>query len=313
MYRIGIDIGGTNIVAGIVDCNYRILKISTTPTRVTESPYDLLDDIEQCIRDLLESAGISIADCAGIGIGAPGSCDTKHGIVRNAHNIGWHSVPVCELLYQRFNLPVFIGNDADCATLGEVVAGAARNYSSALLITLGTGVGGGLVIDKKIYSGYHNLGGEFGHMCIAMDGEECACGQRGCWEAYASATALIRQAAAAAAANPASLLNRCDRLDGITVYEAAAKGDATAKAVIEKYAAYVGVGLVNLVNALYPEIVLLGGGVSNAGDALIAPVTSYIKNHFFLNNPALLPTISAAHLGGNAGMIGASALVVSQW
>ena len=313
MYRIGIDIGGTNIVAGIVDCNYRILEISSIPTRVTESPYDLLNDIEQCIRDLLQSAGISISECAGIGIGTPGSCDPKQGIVRNAHNIGWYSVPVCELLHQRFNLPIFISNDADCATLGEVVAGAARDYSSALLITLGTGVGGGLVVDGKIRSGYRNLGGEFGHMCIAMDGELCACGQRGCWEAYASATALIRQAKAAAAANPDSLLNQCDRLGGLAIYNAAAKGDIAAKAVTEKYAEYVGVGLVNLINALYPEIVLLGGGVSNAGAALIDPVTAYIKDHFFQNNPALLPTISAAYLGGNAGMIGASALVVSQW
>ncbi len=313
MYRIGVDIGGTNIVAGIVDSNYRIIELASTPTIVSENPYDLLDSIEQIIRRLLKSADISVNDCAGIGIGAPGSCDTKHGIIRNAHNIGWHSVPVCELLYQRFMLPVFLGNDADCATLGEVVAGAASGRESALLITLGTGVGGGFVADGRILSGHHSLGGEFGHMCIAMGGEQCACGQRGCWEAYASATALIRQAAAAAAAAPDSALNRCEAITGQTIYEAAAAGDPTAQAVTAKYAEYVAVGLVNLINALYPEIVLLGGGVSNAGDALIEPVKAYVSDHFFLNNPALLPEIRAARLGGDAGLIGASALVVSQW
>ena len=218
-------------------------------------------------------------------------------------------MPVCELLHQRLGLPVFLANDADCAPLGEVTSGAAKGRHSALLVTLGTGIGAGFVVNGSIWSGYRNRGGEFGHMCICMDGALCSCGERGCWEAYAGAPALIRQAAAAADAHPSSALNHCTPLDGRAIYAAAAAGDAAALAVTEEYARYVGVGLVNLINALSPEIILLGGGIAGAGAALLDPVRAYVRSHSFLRQPTLLPEIQSADLGSDAGIIGAAVLV----
>ena len=308
MYRIGIDLGGTNIAVGIVDEAQRIAAAASMPTRSQSGAGALLDDIADCISEALSRGGLALSACAGAGIGVPGTCDMRRGVVRYAHNIGWDGVPVTEELRQRLGLPVFLANDADCAALGEVVAGAARDCSSALLITLGTGVGGGFVVDGQIYNGFRSLGGEFGHVCIQMDGALCSCGQRGCWEAYASATALIRQARDAAAAHPESALCGAE-LSGRSIYAAAAAGDAAAQGVTARYAQYVGVGLVSFINALFPEIVLLGGGVSGAGEALLAPVRDYVAAHAFVRDAALLPRIRAAVLGGDAGVIGAAALV----
>ena len=308
MYRIGIDLGGTGIKVGVVDDCGGLAASASSPTRAALGAEQVLDDMAQCVMNGLNFAGIELEECTGIGIGSPGSCDAEHGIVRNAHNLGWENVSVCEMLRQRLHLPVYLANDADCAALGEVVAGAAQGRSSALLITLGTGVGGGYVQNGTICSGHNSLGGEFGHICIAIDGELCTCGQRGCWEAYASATALIRQAETAAQAHPESLLNAAP-LDGRAIYAAAAAGDETACAVTAQYAKYVGVGLVSLINALYPEIILLGGGISGAGDALLEPVRDYAASHFFVGDPTLLPEIRIAALGADAGMIGAAALV----
>ena len=308
MYRIGIDLGGTNIAVGIVDEAQRIIAASDAPTVSQNGAGALLNDIAATVNDALARGGLALRDCAGAGIGVPGTCDTARGIVRYAHNIGWDGVPVTAELRQRLGLPAFLANDADCAALGEVVGGAAKGCGSALMVTLGTGVGGGFVVNGRIWSGHGGLGGEFGHMCIEMDGAECSCGQRGCWEAYASATALIRQAEEAAKAHPESALNAAV-LNGRTIYGAAASGDDTARAVTARYAEYVGVGLVNFINALFPEVVLLGGGVSGAGEALLAPVRAYVAAHAFVRETALLPEIRAAALGGDAGIIGAAALV----
>ena len=309
MYRIGIDLGGTHIAAGIVDDEDRIVALKSVPTVSKNGVAPLLDDIASCVRDAAADGGLTVADCAGAGIGVPGVCDAKYGVVRYAHNIDWDGVPVSDELQKRLSLPVFFANDADCATLGEVVAGAAKGCVSALLITLGTGVGGGFVANGRFWSGHNGLGGEYGHMCIQLDGEKCSCGERGCWEAYASATALVRQAKAAAKAHPDSQLNRVRHLNGKTVFDAAQAGDATAQAVTEQYAVYVGVGLVNYINVLFPEVVLIGGGISGAGEALLGPVRDYVRAHAHVGDAAFLPEIRAAALGGDAGVIGAAALV----
>ena len=309
MYRIGIDLGGTNIAVGIVDDEYRILGAAQAPTPVRYGAGAVMGQIARCAAEACAAAGIALSDCAGAGLGAPGTCDTARGFVRNAHNLGWDGVNVTQPLHAALGCPVFLGNDADCAALGEVVAGAAKGCDSALLITLGTGIGGGYVSGGTIQSGDGGLGGEFGHVCIAMDGEACTCGERGCWEAYASATALIRQAKAAAAAHPESALARAETLSGRSIYAAAAAGDAVAMAVTERYAQYIGVGLVGFLNALYPQVLLLGGGVAGAGDALLDPVRRYVAQHAFVRNIAPLPPIRAAALGGDAGIIGAAALV----
>ena len=308
MFRIGIDLGGTNIAVGIVDEAQRIVAAHSVPTVWQNGARALLDDIAACVKAALANGGYTLADCAGAGIGVPGTCDTNRGVVRYAHNIGWDGVPVTSELRRRLDLPGFLANDADCAALGEVVGGAAKGCSSMLMVTLGTGVGGGFIVDGRIWCGFGGLGGEYGHMCIEMGGAPCTCGERGCWEAYASATALIRQAKEAAAAHPESALNVI-ALSGRTIYATAAAGDAAACAVTAQYAAYVGAGLVNFINALFPEVVLLGGGISGAGDALLVPVREYVKAHAFVRDAALLPEIRIAALGGDAGIIGAAALV----
>lgn len=308
MLRIGIDLGGTNIAVGLVNENNEIAAKAWTPTCPEKGAEGVVDDMVSCIHNALLMYGADMAECSGIGIGSPGTCDVANGAVRNAHNLSWSGVPVCAMLSERTGLPVRLDNDANCAALAEVIAGAAKGCSSALMITLGTGVGGGLILDGKIFSGHLTLGGEFGHMCIAVDGEACTCGERGCWEAYASATALIRQASAAAKENPASALARLGELDGRKIFRAAADGDRTALGVVAKYCEYVGIGITNLINCVYPEAVILGGGISAAGDRLLEPVREYIERHFFVKDRALAPKLVRAALGNDAGIIGAAAL-----
>lgn len=309
MYRIGVDLGGTGIKVAVVDERGALAASASSPTRVSLGAEQVLDDMAQCVMNGLNFAGIEPEECLGVGVGAPGNCDTEAGVVRNAPNLGWENMPVREMLRSRLTLPVFLANDADCAALGEATYGAAKGCGSALFITLGTGVGGGYILDGKLRSGHRSLGGEVGHICVAMDGAPCSCGRRGCWEAYASATALTRQALAAAAAHPESALNATGLPDGKTVYALAKAGDAAAQTVTAQYARYVGVGIVSLINLLFPEIVLLGGGISGAGDALLEPVRDYVRSHCFVRDPALLPELRIAALGSDAGMLGAAALV----
>ena len=310
MLRIGIDLGGTKIAAGIIDENYALLSRAEVPTRASLGVETVIADMAECVRMALREAGKTIADCAGAGIGSPGLCDTANGSVRNAHNLGWYGVPVCELLSKELGLPVKVDNDANCAALGEVVAGAAKGSRSALMVTLGTGVGGGIIIGGEIYSGWQSLGGEIGHMCIVMDGEQCSCGEKGCWEAYAASSALVRQAEKAAAEHPESLLAAdAGTLNGKKIFAAVNAGDAVAKSVVERYCAYVGVGIVNLVNAIYPESIIIGGGISAVGETILSPIREYIGEHFFASKKELMPAVLQAQLGNDAGLIGAAALI----
>jgi len=310
MLRIGIDLGGTKIAAGVIDENFELLSRAEVPTRASLGAETVIADMADCVRQALAAAGRELADCAGAGIGSPGLCDTEKGSVRNAHNLGWYGVPVCGMLSEELGLPVRVDNDANCAALGEVVAGAAKGSRSALMVTLGTGVGGGIIIGGEIYSGWQSLGGEIGHMCIVMDGEQCSCGEKGCWEAYAASSALVRQAEKAASEHPESLLAaHAGTLDGKKIFAALNEGDAVAKMVVERYCAYVGVGIVNLVNAIYPESIIIGGGISAVGETIIGPIREYIANHFFASKRELMPRVLQAKLGNDAGLIGAAALI----
>ena len=308
MLRVGIDIGGTNITVGLVDEDDVIVGKAWTPTRSELGLETVISDIVNCFENALTFSGYDKSDCIGIGIGTPGTCDTETGVAQYVHNLKFSDVPYCELIEARTGLKAYIDNDANCAALGEAVAGAAKNCSSALMVTLGTGVGGGFVIDGKIYSGFKSLGGEFGHTCIAADGVQCVCGEKGCWEAYASATALIKQAEAAAADNSESILNKFEKLDGKAVFEAAEQGDETAITVLDKYFEYVGIGIVTMINCIYPEVIIIGGGVSDAGDTLINAVRDYVYEHCFVKDKSLLPKIVKAELGNDAGIIGAASL-----
>ena len=269
---------------------------------------EVVRDMGGAVEQVLARAGASVADCRSMGVGSPGTCNSADGVVERAYNLGWDHVPVCRMLEQRFGIPCRLSNDANCAALAEQVAGAAVGHDNVVLVTLGTGVGGGIIIGGRIYDGMRGAGAELGHTLLVMDGEPCTCGRRGCWEAYSSATALIRQACQAAARHPDSLLARLADVNGKTVFDAADRGDETAQAVVDRYCDYLGAGLVNIVNALAPDVILVGGGISRQGERLLAPVRRYVERNCFGGKDGAVPVIAPAKLGNEAGIIGAAAL-----
>ena len=198
MYRIGIDLGGTNIAAGVVDEGQHIAAEVSLPTGAERPAEAVIADICRAAEKAMEKAGITAAHCASVGIGSPGTCDSANGVVVRAYNLGWFNVPVCSMVTARLGLPCHLSNDANCAALAETVAGGAVGCRNMILITLGTGVGGGIVADGQLLEGVGGTGAEVGHTVLVLDGEDCTCGRKGCWEAYASATALIRQGKRAA-------------------------------------------------------------------------------------------------------------------
>ena len=308
MYRIGIDLGGTNIAAGVVDEGQHIVAEVSLPTGAERPAEAVVADICRAAEKAMEKAGITAAHCASVGIGSPGTCDSANGVVVRAYNLGWFNVPVCSMVTARLGLPCHLSNDANCAALAEQVAGAAVGHDNVVLITLGTGVGGGIIIGGKIYDGMRGAGAELGHTLLVLDGEPCTCGRRGCWEAYSSATALIRQARQAAAEHPESLLAGAEEITGKTVFDAADRGDETANAVVDRFCDYLGAGVTNIVNALAPEVILIGGGISRQGERLLAPVRRYVEKNCFGGKDGAIPIIAAARLGNDAGIIGAAAL-----
>lgn len=310
-YRIGIDLGGTNTVVGVVDENHAIIARAATKTEPDRMLDDIMYDIACCIREAVKEAGVSFADCVNAGIGSPGYCISAEGLVAYANNLHWKNIPLCEELLQNLpelKIPIHLSNDANCAALGEVVAGAARGARNAVMITLGTGVGGGVIIDGKIYEGSTGPGTELGHTTLIYDGEPCTCGRRGCLEAYASATGLLRMRHQAQKEHPETTMTRYAPADGSAPFLCAAEGDATAQEVVDRYIAYVGAGITNFVNIFAPEVVLIGGGVSNAGDALIEPVAAYVRSHRYGGERIPTCPIRRATLGGDAGIIGAAYL-----
>ena len=307
-YCIGIDLGGTNIAVGVVDDHHRIVAEASLPAGAHRPAEQVVADMCRAVELALDKAGLTPADCASIGVGTPGTCDPERGVVVRAYNLNWFDVPVCAMLTAHFGLPARLSNDANCAALAETVAGAAVGCRNMMLITLGTGVGGGIIVDGRIVSGLGGAGGEPGHSLLVLDGEPCTCGRRGCWEVYASATALIRQGREAAAAHPTSLLNRYPELTGRDVFDAADAGDEAAQAVLKRYYVYVAAGITDLVNILSPEMVLIGGGISRQGERLLRPIRRYVAANCFGGAKRLQPVIQAAQLGNEAGIIGAAAL-----
>ena len=308
-YRVGVDLGGTNIAVGLVNEAYEIVARKSVPTRAPRPAEEIVADMAAAVDDVLRQAGVGAEQCAAIGIGAPGICKVESGVVARSYSLSWQDVPVCALLAQHFpRTEIRLDNDANCAALAEVRAGAARGCQSAVLVTLGTGIGTGIVLGGSIYSGKNGSGTEFGHTMLLLDGELCFCGRRGCWDAYASATALILQAKRAAAARPESALNLLPEITGKGVFLAAKNGDVAAKAVIKEYCRYLAVGVSNIVNALAPEMVLLGGGVGRQADILIPPIEQCLREQCFDKREEAMPVIRQAALGNDAGIIGAAVL-----
>ena len=298
--RIGIDIGGTDTKIGLVDIHQKLIASEKIKTNASRPAKEVIDEIGQKVLELLDKQGISMDQCVGAGIGVPGTVDRKHGIVRYSNNIRWENVDIVREMTNFLPIPIAIANDADCAALGEVVAGAGKGYQDVILITLGTGVGGGIILNGNIYEGKRIGGSELGHMVIVENGEPCTCGRRGCLEAYASATALIRDARLAAGKE---LLPQ-------EIFEGAGSGDTALKEVVELYIRRLGIGIVNIVNIFRPQFVIIGGGLSGQGDSLINPLFEMMKEGCFGGNRGELPDIGIAALGNEAGMVGAANLHV---
>ena len=314
MYTIGIDLGGTNIVASVVDDDYNIIGTSKTPTNAPRSADEIFDDIADVCEEAVKAAGLTMEDIDSVGMGTPGTVN-QDGIIEFANNLAFNNVPARTMLAKRINKPeekVFIENDANCAALGEAYAGCGNGAKDFVAVTLGTGVGSGVIIGGKIVNGVNYAGGECGHMVIFVDGEQCSCGRKGCWEAYASATALIRQTKKAMEEYPDSLMHKLakeeGKVSGRTAFDAMRLGDIAGIKVVDDYIKYVACGLINIVNALQPEIICIGGGICNEGETLMKPLRRFVQSERYSIHSKIQTKIVKAELGNDAGVIGAALL-----
>ncbi len=312
--RLGVDIGGTNFVVGLVDDNFKLIDKVDCPANAQRPDTELVADIIMLCKKIMEKHNLTDKDVESIGIGVPGCHDPEKGVVLYCANINFKNTPVSDLIRKEIDVPVFLGNDADCAALGEAYAGATKGVDDSIMITIGTGIGGGIIINKKIYNGFNHIGGELGHIVIVADGEKCGCGRKGCWEAYGSATALIRQTKAAIEANPQSELAKLvdgdlSKVNGKTAFDAMRAGCPVGTAVVEKFVEYFSTGITNIINVFQPEKLVIGGGVSKEGQPLIDLIMKYVGAERYGEGTGLpLTTICTAVLGNDAGIIGAAAL-----
>lgn len=312
MYRIGIDLGGTNIVAGVVNDQYQIVTTAKRKTAMPRPAEAIMEDMVTVCREAVENAGLTMEDIAGVGVGSPGACNADTGVVEYANNLNFVNVPMRAFLEERLHKPVCVENDANAAAYGELVAGAAKGKNSCVCITLGTGVGGGVIIDGKIMAGHNFAGAELGHTVIVVDGEPCSCGRRGCWEAYASATALIRQTKRAMEAHRDSkmweMTGGLERVNGRTAFDAMRQGDAAGQAVVDGYIRYIASGITNMINIFQPEVLCVGGGICNEGETLMKPLREHIEKERYSQYSNKQTEICVAQLGNDAGIIGAAFL-----
>ncbi len=308
MYQIGIDIGGMSIKAGLVS-EGRIISWRSVPTDTDAGADKIIGDIAEMVNQLKEEAGDKII--TGVGIGCPGAVSSSTGVVDHAYNLKWDYVPLGEKMQKLTGYPTRVCNDANAAALGEAKYGAGKRYKSSVFITIGTGIGSGIIIDGRMFEGNQSKGAEIGHVVIKSGGEPCSCGRRGCFEAYSSATALIRDTRRAMLKHPDSKLwtvsPEIEKVSGKTVFDAMLLEDRTARRVFDSYIKMLGEGLCNIINALRPEAIILGGGVCAQGDVLLVPLKKYISKYSFGEGPHV--GLHIATLKNDAGIIGAAALV----
>jgi len=311
MYHIGVDLGGTNIAAAVVEESGAIVGRGSLPCpRGAEA---VADAMARAVCLAVEDWGGGMEQTGAVGVGSPGTIDPRRGMVELWSNLDFEHVPLAQMLSQRLDgREVLLENDANVAALGEYAAGAGRGARSMVAITLGTGVGGGAVLDGKLYTGSNYAGLEVGHMSIAHDGPVCTCGRRGCFETLASATALVRQACAAMEEHRDSLLWELaptpEQVNGKVVFAALERGDAAAGAVVDQYLKYLACGVVNLVNIFQPEVLCIGGGISQAGDVILKPVQEILDREDYARNIPRRTRLTRAVLGNDAGLIGAAML-----
>lgn len=313
MYRIGVDLGGTNISVGVVDNDFNIIGRGKMKTNAPRPAEEIFADIAKAIELAVDDAGINMDLISVIGVGTPGSVNDETGYIDYSNNLKFDMVPAKEMLESITGKPCFFANDASCAALGELYAGAGKGHKNLVAVTLGTGVGSGIVIDGKVFRGANSAGGEIGHTVINVNGEPCNCGRNGCWERYASATALISQTKVAMEEYTDSKMWNCaggklENVSGRTAFDAMRMGDEIAKDVVDKYIYYVAVGVINIINVYQPDVLCIGGGICNEGETLLAPIRKYCEEERYSKYAKKQTYICKAELGNDAGVIGAAML-----
>ena len=312
MYNIGIDLGGTNIKVGLVDENYRIVAKATAKTNLPRPAEEICDSIVETVWTVLNEAKVTIGEVNSIGIGTPGVANRNSGIVLYSCNLGFNNTDLRTLIKGKLGKEVYVENDANAAAFGEVLDGAGKGYKDVVVVTLGTGVGGGIIIDGKIYTGFNFCGAELGHTVIEFGGRQCGCGRKGCFEAYSSATALINMTKEAMEADKDSkmweIAGSLDNVDGKTAFDGWRAGDKAATGVVNMYIEYLGCGLTNIVNTFQPEVLLIGGGICKEGENLTKPLEEFIKRESYCIDPSRSTKLDIAKLGNDAGIIGAAYL-----
>ncbi|MDR2162975.1 MAG: ROK family protein [Clostridiales Family XIII bacterium] len=312
-YDIGIDLGGTNIVAGVVDGEGRILRKVDKSTDAGREPAHIIRDMAELALSATEKSGISMVDVGSVGVGVPGTANSDTGVVEFASNLYWRDVPLSAMLSARIGKAVHIGNDANAAAYGEYTSGAAKGYGSVVAITIGTGIGGGAIYDGSLLTGFNHAGMEVGHMVIRKGGRACPCGRLGCWERYASATGLAITTRSAMGDDKNTRLwdivgGDIGKVEGRTAFDAMEAGDNVARAVIDTYIDDLACGVINLINIFQPDILCVGGGVSNEGEVLLAPLREKVMIEVYSRNSGKNTEIVRASLGNDAGIIGAAHL-----
>ena len=314
MKYVGVDIGGTNLKAGLVDENGVLLATQKMKVASIADDDGLAWTVASLVQELAHTVNLSVSDVASVGVGVPGTVEIRSGSINYTCNLPLRNVPLRKLFHRYLSIPLYIENDANCAALAEFLVGAGRDSKRFVTITLGTGVGAGIVHNGKIYHGANGMAGEVGHMVIQRGGLPCPCGRHGCWEQYASATALKRMTAAALAAHPHSILAQVvaeneGRVSGQSAFIAARRGDPVGQQVCDEYVDYLACGVVNVVNIFQPDTLAIGGGVSNeAEEQLLRPVQQRVARESIPCGRDRRTRIVKAELGNRAGIIGAALL-----
>lgn len=316
MLTIGVDIGGTSIKGGYVTEEGNVLDKFSLPIVKGQTGEEIINALADLINEFIAESDIDKKNIKGIGIGCPGAIDSENGVVDYSNNLGWENLPLVEIIKTKTGLPVKVSNDANVATLGEATFGAGKLYKNIIMLTLGTGVGGGIVINNKLYEGNQSKGAELGHATVVIDGELCTCGRRGCLEAYASATALMKHGRLVANKHPESLMWKMangeeSKIDGKVIFDSCKENDQAAVEVVDWYVKYLGEGILNYCNIFRPDAVILSGGVAKQGLYLTNKLTKYCadRNYGYSRTPEV--KILTGVLGYDSGLIGAACLIIN--
>ncbi|MDN3514374.1 MAG: ROK family protein [Candidatus Brocadia sp.] len=311
-YAVGIDLGGTNLKAGVVDTDGKILHRLSIKTHSNADPQTISNQILELIAEIIQGAHVKESDIMGIGLGSPGLVDKKGETILFSPNLPrWRNIPIKRVVSERFSKPCVLENDANAAAWGEKWVGAGREVNSLVMLTLGTGVGGGIVLENRLWRGANNVAAEIGHMVIQMDGPLCNCGNRGCVEVYASATGMVRRFKELLRSGVLSLLKDCDEITAKMINEAAIRGDKASLDVIEETGRYLGIALINVMHVLNPEMIVLAGGMIGSGELLMNPIRQVTQQRAF--EASYKDTkIVFSQLGNDAGIIGAAGCLLKE-